>query len=297
MVDNPRVGFIGLGDMGGPIARRIIGAGFPTALWSRRPESLERFAPGTFSAAATKAELGAGSDVAGLCVFGDGDVRDVAFGPDGVLAGMRPGSVLLVHSTSSVELCEELASEGAKRGVYVLDAPVTGASAGAEAGTLTIMVGGKQEGFTMALPVLQSYGRLIRLLGPIGSGQKMKALNNALSQSTGQLAIYAIKTGIDLGLDPVTVVEVLRSGGAQSFSMHNLVTRLLPDPEFTESARQMMVKDLSLFAAVRERAGLEPTEVEKLATLRAQDPAPQFLADAIGHTLGAPYSQVPAPLV
>jgi 3-hydroxyisobutyrate dehydrogenase len=293
----PRVGFIGVGDMGGPIAQRIIDAGFPTTLWSRRTESLTQFRPGSFTPAATKADLGAASEVVGLCVFGDDDVREVCLGAHGLFEAMTSGSVVLIHSTNSVAACEEIAAEGENRGIQVLDAPVSGASAGAEAGTLTIMVGGDRHALDKALPVLRSYGGLIRLLGPVGSGQKMKVLNNALSNSNGELAIIAIRTGIEFGLDPVSVVEVLRSGGAQSFSLHNLITRLVPDPDFVEHARAMIAKDLSLFADARKHSGLEPTLLEELAGLRAGDPAPRFLADAIGHTLGTPYSQVPAPAV
>ncbi|GGM64625.1 NAD(P)-dependent oxidoreductase [Dactylosporangium sucinum] len=296
MGETLRVGFIGVGDMGGPIAGRIIAAGFPTTLWSRRPQSLARFADDTYTAAASKAELGAASDVVGLCVFGDADVLEVTLGAGGVLEGMAAGSVLLIHSTNAAEVSQQVAAEAAKRGIQVLDAPVSGASGGAEAGTLTIMTGGEQAAFERALPVMRSYGRLIRLLGPVGSGQRMKVLNNALTHSTGQLGIIAIQTGMQLGLDPVAVVDVLRSGSAQSFSLNNLITRLVPDPEFVEHARTMMTKDVGLYLAVCEQAGLEPTEIHKLATLRAAEPAPQFLADAIGHTLGAPYSSVPTPM-
>lgn len=297
MGETLRVGFIGVGDMGGPIAQRIIDAGYPTTLWGRRPESLRRFSAETFTSAATRVELAAASDVVGLCVFDDDDVRDVCLGPGGLFEGMAPGSVLLIHSTNSVALCEDMASEGLRRGIHVLDAPVSGASAGAEAGTLTIMVGGEPEGFDKALPVLRSYGGMIRLLGPVGSGQKMKVLNNALSNSNGQLAIMTIRAGIDLGLDPVCTVDILRSGGAQSFSLHNLVTRLVPDPGYVAHARHMIAKDIQLFTEAREQAGLEPTLLEKLAGMRAGDPAPQFLADSIGHTLGEPYSQAPTPAV
>jgi 3-hydroxyisobutyrate dehydrogenase-like beta-hydroxyacid dehydrogenase len=125
----------------------------------------------------------------------------------------------------------------------------------------------------------------------------MKVLNNALSNSNGELAIMAIRIGIILGLDPVCAVEILRSGGAQSFSLHNLVTRLVPDPGYVTHARDMITKDLRLFTEAREQAGLEPTLLEELAGLRAGDPAPRFLADSIGHTLGAPYSQTPTPAV
>ena len=121
---------------GGP----LLGAGLPTTLWARRAESLRQFEPGRFHAAASLPELGHRSDVVGICVFSDADVRQVVLGPDGVLAGLSAGSVLVIHSTVSVATCRELAAQAVKAGVEVVDAPVTGARARALAGDLVVLL-------------------------------------------------------------------------------------------------------------------------------------------------------------
>ena len=135
------IGFVGLGDMGGPIAHRIAAAGFPLAVWSRGVHSLKELGAQPYVAVNSLQELGNRCDIVAICVFGDADVRDVVLGPDGLLAAMSRDSVLVIHSTVSVALCWEIAVAGAERGVHVLDAPVSGARAGAVNGTLTIMVG------------------------------------------------------------------------------------------------------------------------------------------------------------
>ncbi|OLT16446.1 hypothetical protein BJF78_14315 [Pseudonocardia sp. CNS-139] len=225
-----RVGFVGLGDIGGPMAQRLVDAGLPTTLWARRPATLDQYAPGTFHAAASRAELGARCDVVGVCVFGDDDVREVLLGADGVLAAMAPGAVVLIHSTVSPQVCAEAAAAGAERGVAVLDAPISGARAGAQQGTLTIMVGGDATAMERAMPALRAYGSVIRRMGGAGAGQTMKVLNNVLSASTGMLACLAVELGERLGLDHAAVLDVLRSGGAASASLESLATRLIPDP-------------------------------------------------------------------
>jgi 3-hydroxyisobutyrate dehydrogenase-like beta-hydroxyacid dehydrogenase len=273
-----KVGFIGLGDMGGAIAHRIIGAGFPTALWARREATLQQFPPGSFTRCADPAEVGQHSDVVGVCVFGDADVRQIILEGDGLLQGLKPGGTILIHSTVSAEVCSEVAIEAARRGCAVLDAPVSGGRDGALRGKLAIMLGGEAAALARIRPVLASYGAVIRLMGPVGSGQKMKVLNNILSFANGRLAIIAIETGQRLGLDPEAVLEVLRSGGAGSASIDSIADRLLPDPPFQRHAVTMVVKDTALFTGIRAEAGLAPTLLEQLAQERSQQIVPDMNA-------------------
>src|SRR5438093_3735174 len=128
-----RVGFIGLGSQGGPMARRIVEGGFPLTIWARRPELVEPFADTPASVASTPAELGAASDVVGICVMGDADVEDVLLRDDGVLLGMAAGGVVAIHSTIHPDTCRRVADEAARRDVAVIDAPVSGRG-GAAAG-------------------------------------------------------------------------------------------------------------------------------------------------------------------
>jgi 3-hydroxyisobutyrate dehydrogenase len=263
-----RAGFIGLGDMGGPMAQRIIDAGIPTTLWARRDASLAAYDADRFTRAATPAEVGANSDVVGVCVFRDDDVRSVLLGEDGVLAGMAPGGVVLIHSTVTVAVCVEAAAAGRARGVDVLDAPVSGGRAGSEAGTLTVMVGGDAAAMERARPVLEAVGRVIRHMGAIGSGQKMKALNNVTGFCNGRIATIAIETGAELGLHPDAILDVLRSGGAASFALESIATRLLPDAEFRAHAATMIEKDTHLFQSYLREAGLPRSPLETLAEER-----------------------------
>jgi len=162
----------------------------------------------------------------------------------------------------------------AARGAHVLDAPVSGARAGAVNGTLTIMVGGDPSLRDRVTPLLKSYGRLIQWMGPVGSGQKMKVLNNVLGFATGQIASIAIETGVALGLDPASLVAVLESGSAGSFALHSLLHNMIPDPVFTAHAATMIAKDTELFQQVCRRGELSPTVLEQLAVDRIRHPVP-----------------------
>ena len=268
------IGFVGLGDMGGPIAHRIAAAGFPLVVWSRRVHSLKELGAQPYVVVPSVQELGNRCGVVAVCVFSDADVRDVVLGADGLLAAMSPDSILVIHSTVSVDLCCEIAAEAVNRGVHVLDAPVSGARAGAMNGTLTIMVGGDPSLRNRISPLFKAYGRLIQWMGPVGSGQKMKVLNNVLGFATGQIASIAIETGVALGLDSASLVAVLQSGSAASFALQSLVHNLIPDPAFTAHAAAMIAKDTMLFQEVCRRDELLPTVLERLAVDRITHPIP-----------------------
>ena len=268
------IGFVGLGDMGGPIAYRIAAAGFALAVWSRGVHSLTELAGQPYVAVNSLRELGRQCDIVAICVFSDADVRDVVLGADGLMAAMSSSSVLVIHSTVSVALCREIAAAGASRGVHVLDAPVSGARAGAVNGTLTIMVGGDPSVRDRITPLLTSYGQVIRWMGPVGSGQKMKMLNNVLAFANGALANTAIERGVALGLDPASVLAVLESGSAASSALDSLVHTLIPDPVYTAHAATMIAKDTRLFQEQCRRDELAPTVLEQLAVERITRPVP-----------------------
>jgi len=260
-----KAGFIGLGDMGGAIARRIIEAGFATTLWARRETSLEPYRDTVFSRADTPADLGKSCDIVGICVFGDDDVRAVTLGPQGVLSGMSVGGVLIIHSTISVDATLEISRAAEARGVSVLDAPVSGARNGAVNGTLTIMAGGDAAAFEKALPLMKSYGASVLYLGQIGSGQKMKVLNNVLGFANLRMACLALELGAQLGLEQQALQTILRSGSAGSFNLNILIDRLLPDPAFARHAVTMTEKDTRLFQEVCKSAGLGRTLMDQVA--------------------------------
>ncbi len=238
------------------MAHNLIAAGFPTTLWARRQASLASFTAGSYRSATDPADLGASSEVVGVCVFADADVREVVLGPRGLLSGLVKGSVVLLHSTISTDLAIELEHVAAPLGIGVLDAPVSGSGQRAADGQLAIMVGGDRQVFDKALPVMRSYGAAIEHMGPIGSGQKMKALNNALGSANLHLACLAIGIAGQLGLDSAAAIRVLRAASGNSFNLGVLADRLMPNPDFARHAIGMVRKDMGLFRSLCAAANL-----------------------------------------
>lgn len=260
-----RVGFIGLGDMGAPIASRIIDAGFPTALWARRDASLAPFGQMNFDRAGSPADLGRRSDVVGICVFSDSDVIEVVLGENGVLSTMPEGGVILIHSTVSVDTVRRIADAAVERVVAVLDAPVTGSRLRAIEGKLTIMVGGDAVAYERTAPVMRAYGAHIRHLGPAGSGQAMKFLNNALAAANLALADHAVRIGQGLGLERAAITDLLRVSSGGSFMLELLADAVYPDPAYAARVMSIVKKDIALYAATCARAGLSPSLIDQAA--------------------------------
>jgi 3-hydroxyisobutyrate dehydrogenase-like beta-hydroxyacid dehydrogenase len=213
------VGFIGLGDMGGAMAARIAGAGFPTVLWARRPEALEPFAGPGVEFADSPADLAARVDLVGLCVWSDTDVLDVCTRDDGVFAGARPGTVVAIHATVLPSTCHQLATTAAERGIEILDAPVSGGRTGAEAGTLVVAVGGDGAAAERCRPVFATFGDPVLHMGPLGSGQLAKLVNNTLLAANLALADDALTLGRTFGIDPKLMAQFIRHGSGRSFAL------------------------------------------------------------------------------
>jgi 3-hydroxyisobutyrate dehydrogenase len=252
-----RVGFIGLGSQGAPMARRIVEEGFPTTLWARRPESLAPFADTGAATAATPAELGAASDIVCICVVADDDVRAVVTGADGVLGGMAEGGVIVIHSTVHPDTCAEIAGKAAARGVAVIDAPVSGGGPGAAERRLLVMVGGDAETVERCKPVFESYANPIVHLGDLGAGQVTKLLNNLLFTAGLAISQSALDLGEQLGVDRARLGSVIASGSGNSFALSRCV-----DPSgfdlIGNHAGAVLRKDVSLVAKVAETASATP---------------------------------------
>jgi 3-hydroxyisobutyrate dehydrogenase len=272
----PRIGFIGLGAMGAPMAERLRAGGYPVCLWARRPGTLDRFPRADYARAASPAELGAVSDVVCVCVAGDDDVRAVLLGPRGVLAGPADGAVLLVHSTVAPRTCAELAQLARENGAALLDAPVSGGTWAAAVGTLTVMVGGDSVAFDQVRPVLERLGSVVRHMGEIGAGQRMKLLNNVLSFSNGRIASIAIENAVRLGLELDAVLEVLRTGSGRSFSLEVIADHVLPEADWADRTRAITAKDTELYAAMIAAAGLPADELLRLARQRVSQAGPEL---------------------
>jgi 3-hydroxyisobutyrate dehydrogenase len=217
-----RVGFIGLGSQGAPMARRIVEGGYELTLWARRPASVEPYADTAAKVASTPAELGAASDLVCLCVVGDDDVKQVLEGDTGVLAGLAPGGIVAIHSTVHPDTCREVAENAAAQGITVIDAPVSGGAPAVEEGTLMVMVGGDDADVEKCRPVFATYSDAIVHLGPLGSGQVAKILNNLLFTANLGSAMSTLELGDSLDIPRDRLCEVLNRGSATSKAVNSI---------------------------------------------------------------------------
>ena len=246
------VGFIGLGSQGGPMAGRIIEAGFPTSLWARRPAALEPFADTAAEVAGSPAELAAASDLVCLCVVGDTDVEEVTSGDDGVLAGVKPGGVIAVHSTVHPNTCHNLAEKAAAQGVSVIDAPVSGGAPAVAEGRLLVMVGGDPDVVERCRTVFESYADPIVHLGDLGSGQTTKLLNNLLFTANLGTAATTLALGEALGVLPDRLSEVISRGSGNSFALNVLGGDTAGLERLAGMAGALLQKDVRLLADVAD---------------------------------------------
>jgi 3-hydroxyisobutyrate dehydrogenase len=252
-----RVGFIGLGDMGGGMARRIIDAGFPTVLWARRPEALLPFEGPNVETADGPADLASRVDVIGICVWADDDVRDVLERDDGVLAGCKPGTVIAIHSTIAPATCRELADRAAERDVTVLDVPVSGGREVALSGALTVAIGGDEDAAERCRAFFESFGDPVIYVGPVGAAQSVKLINNALLTANLAIADDALTLGAALGVRTDAIAQWLRSGSGRSYAL-DVVMGARASQEIRDAARPPLEKDVHALAAdVSSQTGVE----------------------------------------
>lgn len=238
-------GFIGLGSQGGPIAHRMIDAGFTTILWARRPESLNTFRQKGAHIAESIAELGGSAEHVGICVVNDRDVREVC---EQLIPAMRVGSRIAIHSTVHPDTCRDVQRAADDRGIRVIDAPVSGGAPGAQAGTLTLMLGGDADVIAMATPVFESFGRLIVHLGAVGAGQQAKLINNTLLAANIGLADMALETGACLGIDADSLLSLLLESSGRSFGL-GVRGRMTHPTDFLHGA-SLLKKDVDLLGQV-----------------------------------------------
>ncbi len=212
----PRVGFVGLGTMGAPMASRLLAAGSPLTVFNRTPSPAAELAAHGARRAETPAEVAANSDIIFTMLSDDAAVRRVMTSPDGVLAGAAAGVTVIDCSTISPLTARDLAPLAAARSVAFLDAPVSGGVEGARAGTLSIMVGGERAAFAAAEPVLAALAKTITYCGPSGAGQVVKACNQVVvALALGALS-EALTLGTKAGVAPEAILSVLGGGLAQS---------------------------------------------------------------------------------
>jgi 3-hydroxyisobutyrate dehydrogenase len=222
-----RVGFVGLGTMGGAMAANAARAGFEVSAWNRTPGRADELGDLGVVVRESPAAVAAASDVVITIVSDTPDVEAVLFGPDGVAAGASAGSLVIDMSTISPSATRDFAARLAQTDVAMLDAPVSGGSEGAKKGTLSIFVGGAADDLERARPVLESLGTTITHVGPIGAGQAVKAVNQVILAGTYLGVAEGIVLALKSGLDVEQVVSALSGGAAQSWVLSNRSGRML----------------------------------------------------------------------
>jgi 3-hydroxyisobutyrate dehydrogenase-like beta-hydroxyacid dehydrogenase len=240
--------------MGGPMARRILDAGWPLAIYDVRQEALEAFNSSAAVVCASPREVGARSQFVCICVVDDAQLESVVLG-DGVLAGLAAGGIIAVHSTVHPDTCRRLASAATERGVTLIDAAVSGGGDGAAAGTLSVMVGAEEATFERARPVFEAFGRTVRLLGPLGSGATAKLINNGLFAANLKVVEEAVDMGDAMGLDRQALVDVIASGSGGSFALRRNVEGLSAGPAILREGSHLLQKDVHLLFEVVQSAG------------------------------------------
>jgi 3-hydroxyisobutyrate dehydrogenase len=250
------LGFIGLGIMGRGMARNLLKAGFPVYVWNRTAARMDELAADGAQTAASPAALAAQCDVVFICVSDTPDVEAVVLGEGGVIHGARSGTLIVDMSTISPRATRSIAAQLAERGVGFLDAPVSGGSEGATRGTLSIMVGGDEAHFQRALPYLQAMGKTITHMGPVGSGQLTKLVNQILvvinMLAVSEALVFAQAGGLDLE----KTIQAVASGAAGSWMLSNRGTQAIVRdfrPGFTIDLQQ---KDLRLVLEAADEMGI-----------------------------------------
>jgi 3-hydroxyisobutyrate dehydrogenase len=251
-----KVAFLGLGVMGYPMAGHLKKNGHDVTVYNRTTAKAKAWADeygGSFKD--TPAEAASGAEIVFMCVGNDQDVREVATSPKGALVGMKKGAILADHTTASAEVARELHAAAKVKGIAFLDAPVSGGQAGAQNGKLTIMVGGDLEPFKVAEPVMAHYGRAVTRMGPAGSGQLTKMVNQICIAGIVQGLSEGLNFATRAGLDGKKVIDVISKGAAQSWQMENRGTTMLEGKFDFGFAVDWMRKDLAICFAEARRNG------------------------------------------
>ncbi|MET0459733.1 MAG: NAD(P)-dependent oxidoreductase [Ilumatobacteraceae bacterium] len=252
-----RVAFVGLGAMGAPMAGHLAGAGHQVTVYNRTRSKADQWVRQHDNASApTPADAADGAELVMTCVGNDDDVRAVVLGDEGVLATLAAGATLVDHTTTSALLARELAAACAEREVGFVDAPVSGGQVGAENGTLTVMAGcDDQAVFDAAVPVLAAYAATCELIGPAGSGQLTKMVNQICIAGIVQSLSEAVDFGTRAGLDVAKVFDVIGKGAAQSWQLDNRAGTMAAGEFDFGFAVEWMRKDLGFCLDEADRIG------------------------------------------
>ena len=251
-----KLAFIGLGVMGYPMAGHLAKAGYDITVYNRTTARAKAWAKefsGNF--AKTPAKAAEGCEIVFACVGNDDDLRSVAYGDDGILAGMDVGAIFVDHTTASADVAREIYAAARGMNKHFLDGPVSGGQAGAENGALTIMLGGEQGTFELSKPIMKSYGKAVTLMGEAGAGQLTKMVNQiciaGLVQGLSEGLNFANKAGLDAKL----VIDVISKGAAQSWQIENRGYTMVEDKFDFGFAVDWMRKDLGICMVESKKIG------------------------------------------
>jgi len=260
----PRVGVIGLGAMGAPMARNLAAAGLLRAVWNRSVERAERFTLETgVESVSSPAELAARCDVLLTCVSADGDLRQVV---DSLAPGLRPGAVVVDTSTVSPATARELGSQLAEAGVAFVDAPVSGGVEGARRGTLSVMAGGNPADIERIRPVLEAISGTITHMGPVGAGQATKAVNQVMVAGIAEAVCEALALAEKLNLPSQRLLSVLGAGAANSWFLQHRGETMLQDRFDIGFKPALLLKDLRIVRQLAQELNVNMPVVEMAIT-------------------------------
>jgi 3-hydroxyisobutyrate dehydrogenase len=244
------VGFIGVGNMGNPMASNVLKAGFPMIVYDRNPQAMENLLQAGAQRAASAREVVEGAEIVLTSLPASPDVEAVYLEPGGLVDSAKPGTMLIDLSSVLPSTPRKIEPRAQARGVHFLEAPVSGGVSGARAATLAIMVGGDPETLTRAQPVLRAIGPNIFHVGPVGAGNTVKAINNMMASVNALAMMEGVALGVKAGLDPMTIYEVVKASSGGSKALERIPNSLIPrqfEPGFKV---QLMNKDLETFNTI-----------------------------------------------
>jgi 3-hydroxyisobutyrate dehydrogenase len=244
------VGFIGVGNMGNPMAANVLKAGFPMTVFDLHPPATENLVLAGAKGAASARDVVERSEIVMTCLPASPDVEAAYLSPGGLVDRARPGTILIDLSSVLPSTPRTIEPRARARGVHFLEAPVSGGVSGARAATLAVMVGGDPEVLERARPVLRALGPNIFHVGPVGAGNTVKAINNMMSCVNGLAMMEGIALGVKAGLDPMTIYEVVKASSGASKALERIPTALVPrkfEPGFKV---RLMNKDLETFNTI-----------------------------------------------
>lgn len=274
-----KVGFIGIGLMGTPMSKRILAAGYSLVVFDINPDAVAHLVEAGAEAAASPADLAARCKRVVTMLPNSSLVEKVVLGPSGLLEGFAPGSVLIDMSSSDPTSTVGLARALAERSVEMVDAPVSGGPVGAADGTLTIMVGGKEDVYRDCLPILQTMGKRIFYIGSNGAGHTMKALNNMMFAVNMQGVVEGLVLGAKAGLNPEKIVEVVSTASGRSYALDTKAVRQILASNYRPGfSTDLLYKDVDIATTLGRALGVP---------LLAANMAQQLLAVARGRGMGA----------